>query len=70
LSAQLKLAASLPTGLRDQMAAAAGRFHLDAPGWSPGSALRRSVFSGGFDLDAAEAVCAADDVAPMWQLLR
>jgi predicted DNA-binding transcriptional regulator YafY len=33
MSAQLKLAASLPAGLRQQMLAAANRFHLDAPGW-------------------------------------
>jgi predicted DNA-binding transcriptional regulator YafY len=33
LSARLKLAASLPAGLRQEVAAAAGRFHLDAPGW-------------------------------------
>jgi predicted DNA-binding transcriptional regulator YafY len=33
MSARLKLAASLPAGLRDEVAAAAGRFHLDAPGW-------------------------------------
>lgn len=33
MSAQLKLAASLPAPLRQQALAAAGRFHLDAPGW-------------------------------------
>ncbi len=33
MSARLKLAASLPAGLRAEVAAAAGRFHLDAPGW-------------------------------------
>jgi predicted DNA-binding transcriptional regulator YafY len=33
LSAQLKLAASLPAALRHEALAAAGRFHLDAPGW-------------------------------------
>jgi predicted DNA-binding transcriptional regulator YafY len=33
MSARLKLAASLPARLRDEVAAAAGRFHLDAPGW-------------------------------------
>lgn len=33
MSARLKLAASLPAGLRADVAAAAGRFHLDAPGW-------------------------------------
>jgi predicted DNA-binding transcriptional regulator YafY len=33
ISARLKLAASLPAGLREEMVAAAGRFHLDAPGW-------------------------------------
>jgi predicted DNA-binding transcriptional regulator YafY len=33
MSARLKLAASLPVGLREDIAAAAGRFHLDAPGW-------------------------------------
>ncbi|HEV2374433.1 MAG TPA: WYL domain-containing protein [Streptosporangiaceae bacterium] len=33
MSAQLKLAASLPAPLREQALAAAGRFHLDAPGW-------------------------------------
>jgi predicted DNA-binding transcriptional regulator YafY len=33
MSARLKLIASLPAGLRDEMSAAASRFHLDAPGW-------------------------------------
>ncbi len=33
MSARLKLAASLPASLREKMSAAAGRFHLDAPGW-------------------------------------
>jgi predicted DNA-binding transcriptional regulator YafY len=33
MSARLKLAASLPAGLRQEVAAASGRFHLDAPGW-------------------------------------
>jgi predicted DNA-binding transcriptional regulator YafY len=33
MSARLKLAASLPAGLRGDIPAAAGRFHLDAPGW-------------------------------------
>jgi predicted DNA-binding transcriptional regulator YafY len=33
MSARLKLAASLPATLREQAADAAGRFHLDAPGW-------------------------------------
>lgn len=33
MSARLKLAASLPAGLREELASAAGRFHLDAPGW-------------------------------------
>jgi len=33
MSARLKLAASLPGPLREQALAAAGRFHLDAPGW-------------------------------------
>ncbi len=33
MSARLKLAASLPAALRQQVSAAAGRFHLDAPGW-------------------------------------
>jgi predicted DNA-binding transcriptional regulator YafY len=33
MSARLKLMASLPPGLRDETAAAVGRFHLDAPGW-------------------------------------
>lgn len=33
MSAQLKLAASLPASLRQQALDAAGRFHLDAPGW-------------------------------------
>lgn len=33
MSARLKLAASLPAELRREVAAAAGRFHLDAPGW-------------------------------------
>lgn len=33
MSARLKLAAALPAELRDDVAAAAGRFHLDAPGW-------------------------------------
>ena len=33
MSARLKLAASLPAGLREDFPAAAGRFHLDAPGW-------------------------------------
>jgi predicted DNA-binding transcriptional regulator YafY len=33
MSAQLKLVASLPAALREQALAAAGRFHLDAPGW-------------------------------------
>ncbi len=33
MSARLKLAASLPPALREQAADAAGRFHLDAPGW-------------------------------------
>lgn len=33
MSARLKLIASLPAGLRDDMSAAASRFHLDAPGW-------------------------------------
>jgi len=33
MSARLKLIASLPATLRDEVLAAAGRFHLDAPGW-------------------------------------
>lgn len=33
MSAQLKLVAALPASLREQALAAAGRFHLDAPGW-------------------------------------
>jgi len=33
MSARLKLAASLPASLRQRALAAAGRFHLDAPGW-------------------------------------
>jgi predicted DNA-binding transcriptional regulator YafY len=33
MSARLKLAAALPAGLREETQAAAGRFHLDAPGW-------------------------------------
>ena len=33
MSAKLKLAAALPAPLRQQALAAAGRFHLDAPGW-------------------------------------
>ncbi|HTS97461.1 MAG TPA: HTH domain-containing protein [Streptosporangiaceae bacterium] len=33
MSARLKLAAALPPGLREEMSAAASRFHLDAPGW-------------------------------------
>jgi predicted DNA-binding transcriptional regulator YafY len=33
MSARLKLAAALPTALRQQVSATAGRFHLDAPGW-------------------------------------
>jgi predicted DNA-binding transcriptional regulator YafY len=33
LSARLKLIASLPSGLREEMSAAIGRFHLDAPRW-------------------------------------
>jgi predicted DNA-binding transcriptional regulator YafY len=33
MSARLKLMASLPPGLRNETAAAVGRFHLDAPGW-------------------------------------
>jgi predicted DNA-binding transcriptional regulator YafY len=33
LSARVKLAAALPAGLRDDVMAAASRFHLDAPGW-------------------------------------
>jgi predicted DNA-binding transcriptional regulator YafY len=33
MSARLKLMASLPPGLRDETAAAVGRFYLDAPGW-------------------------------------
>lgn len=33
MSARLKLAAALPDGLREDVPAAAGRFHLDAPGW-------------------------------------
>ncbi len=33
MSARLKLAASLPTGISQEISAAAGRFHLDARGW-------------------------------------
>jgi predicted DNA-binding transcriptional regulator YafY len=33
MSARLKLAAALPAAVRDQVNSAAGRFHLDAPGW-------------------------------------
>jgi predicted DNA-binding transcriptional regulator YafY len=40
MSARLKLAASLPAGLRQEVTAAAARFHLDAPGWF---ATRRPV---------------------------
>ena len=40
MSARLKLAASLPAPLREEAVAAAGRFHLDAPGWF---AARRPV---------------------------
>ncbi len=33
MSARLKLAAALPAELRAEVSVAAGRFHLDAPGW-------------------------------------
>jgi predicted DNA-binding transcriptional regulator YafY len=33
MSARLKLAAALPATFRDDVKSAAGRFHLDAPGW-------------------------------------
>lgn len=42
MSARLKLAASLPAGLREELASAAGRFHLDAPGCSRPGTLHRT----------------------------
>lgn len=58
MSARLKLAASLPAELRQEAAAAAGRFHLDAPGWfTAGRPVRflEELASGVFGGHAVEA---------------
>jgi predicted DNA-binding transcriptional regulator YafY len=55
MSARLKLAAALPAPLREQALAAAGRFHLDAPGWftRPASAPHLETLAAGVFGDLA-----------------